>query len=66
MLMASSVPATQRSISDLALCSTVGLITNLPSTLPTYTPAIGPLNGTSEIHTQSELANIAVISGELS
>ena len=35
MLIASFVPATAKLISDFAFSSTVGLITNLPSTLPT-------------------------------
>ena len=64
MLIASLVPATVKSNSDTSNCSGVGLIINLPSTLPTLTPAIGPLNGILEIDTARDDANIAVNSGE--
>ena len=66
MLIASFVPATVRSISDFSLCSTVGLITNSPSTLPTLTAATGPLKGILLIQVASEEPNKAVSSGELS
>ena len=66
MLTASLVPATVSSISLCSTCSTVGLIINSPFTLPTLTPATGPLNGISLIHTAKEDANNAVISGVLS
>ena len=66
MLIASFVPATVRSISDFSLCSTVGLIINSPSTLPTLTAATGPLKGILLIQVASEDPNNAVSSGELS
>ena len=65
-MIASFVPATVSSISVLSSSSVVGLITSLPSTRPTLTPAIGPLNGTLLIDVASDDANIAVSSGELS
>ncbi len=46
--MASLVPATTTDISE-AFCSSIpGLMTNLPSTLPTLTPPIGPWKGVGE------------------
>ena len=66
MLIASLVPATVRSISDFSNSSGVGFIINSPSILPTFTPAIGPLNGILEIDTAKDEANIAVNSGEQS
>ena len=50
----------------MALCSTVGLITNSPSTKPTYTAAIGPLNGISDTETDADEPIIAQNSGALS
>ena len=64
MLIASFVPATVNSNSDTSNSSGVGLIMNLPSTLPTFTPAIGPLKGILEIDVAKDDANIAVNSGE--
>ena len=66
MLTASIVPATVKSISLSSISSAVGLIINSPLTLPTFTPATGPLNGISLIDTASDEANKAVISGVLS
>ena len=66
MFIASFVPATVRFISDNSDCSTVGFITNLPSTLPTFTPAIGPLNGIFDIDTARDEAIIAVRAGSQS
>ena len=66
MLIATSVPATVKSMSLFSCCSIVGFITNSPFTLPTLTPAIGPLNGTELIDVAKLDANIAVNSGELS
>ena len=66
ILIASFVPATVKSNSDFSNSSGVGLIINFPSTLPTFTPAIGPLNGIFEIDTAKDEANIAVNSGEQS
>ena len=43
-----------------------GLITNLPSTNPTITPATGPSNGIFDIPKHKDEPNNAVISGELS
>ena len=66
MLIASFVPATVKSNSDFSNSSGVGLIINLPFTRPTFTPAIGPLNGIFEILTARDDASIAVNSGEQS
>ena len=66
MLMASLEPATINSKSDCACCSTVGLITKSPFTRPTFTPAIGPSKGISEIVKAADEPNIAAISGEQS
>ena len=66
ILIASLVPATVNSSSLTSNSSGVGLIINLPSTRPTLTPAIGPLNGILEIDTARLDASIAVNSGEQS
>ena len=66
ILIASLVPATVNSNSDFSNSSGVGLMMNFPSTLPTFTPAIGPLNGIFEMDTAKDEANIAVNSGEQS
>ncbi len=63
MLIASFVPATVNSMSDSSICAGVGLRINSPFTRPTFTPAIGPLNGMSEIDNANEEPNIAAISG---
>ena len=47
--MASSVPDTTRSRSDSSSCSSVGLMTKLPSSLPIRTAPTGAGNGMSEI-----------------
>ena len=61
-----SVPATVNVKSDTFLCSSVGLITIFPSTKPTFTAAVGPPNGISEIDNAAEAPIIAATSGELS
>ncbi len=66
MLMASLVPATERWMSDFSLSSVFGLMMNLPSTRPTWTPAIGPSNGMLLIDKASDEPSIADISGVLS
>ncbi len=66
IIMAESVPATAKSISESFFSSSFGSIINLPFTLPTYTPATGPSKGISEIHKAKEAPNIPVISGVLS
>ena len=66
ILTASIVPATDNSISLSSICFAVGFIINSPFTLPTLTPATGPLNGISLIHTAKDDAISAVISGVLS
>ena len=62
----SAVEATVTAICETALCSSVGLMTNLPSTRPTLTPEMGPSHGISEIERATETPIIAVISGEQS
>ena len=66
ILIASLVPATSKLINDLSNCSGVPLTINSPSTNPTLTPAIGPLNGISETHNAKDAPNIAAISGDAS
>ncbi len=62
----SIVPATNKSNSVSLLCSSVGLITNSPSTYPTFTAAVGPPNGISDIESAKDVPIIAHTSGELS
>ena len=64
--MASLVPATVRSMSDFSDSSVFGLIISLPSTLPTLTPATGPLNGILLMDTAKDDPSKAASSGELS
>ena len=64
ILIAYLVPATVKSISDTSSSLGVGFIINLPSILPTLTPAIGPSKGILDIHVESDDPNIAVSSGE--
>ena len=52
--------------SDFSRCSTVGLMTNFPSTRPTRTPAMGPLKGISETERAQDAPIIAAMSGGLS
>ena len=66
ILIASLVPATFKSTVERSICSTVGLITYSPSTYPTVTPAIGPLNGIFDTDSESELPSIAAITGSQS
>jgi len=65
-MIASRVPATTTWMSERSSCSTVGLMTNRPSTRPTMTPPIGPLNGMSEMESAAEVPIMAEISGEQS
>ena len=62
----SSVAATVNVKSLFSLCSTVGFITICPSTNPTFTAAVGPLNGMSDIAKAVAAPIIAATSGELS
>ena len=62
----SSVPATVNVKSDTSLCASVGFITILPSTNPTFTAAVGPPNGISDIESAADAPIIAATSGELS
>ena len=64
MLIASLVPATSRLIKLLSISSGPALIVNCPSIKPTFTPAIGPLNGISDKHKASDAPSIAAISGD--
>ena len=60
------LPATVSSRSLFALCSAVGLMTILPSTKPTKTPAMGPFQGMLEMESAIDAPIIAEISGEQS
>ena len=60
------VPATVNVKSLFSLCSSVGFIIIFPSTNPTFTAAVGPLNGISEIAKAQAAPIIAATSGELS
>jgi len=62
----SSVPATVNVKSLFSLCASVGFIIISPSTNPTFTAAVGPPNGISEIDNAAEAPIIAATSGELS
>ena len=62
IMIASLVPATVRLMSDCSLCSSVGLMMNLPSTLPTLTAAIGPSHGMSDVAIATDAPTIAMIS----
>ena len=66
MVIFFSVAATVKVKSLISLCSSVGLITIFPSTSPTLTAAVGPLNGMSEIANADAAPIIAATSGELS
>ena len=66
IIIASSVPATVRSMSDSALCSVAGFMINSPLILPTLTEPVGPSQGMSEIDNATEDPIIAAISGEQS
>ena len=61
-----SVPATVNVKSLTFLCSSFGFITISPSTKPTFTAAVGPPHGMSEIDSAAEAPIIAATSGELS
>ena len=61
-----SVPATVSVKSDTFLCSSVGFITISPFTSPTFTAAVGPPNGMSDIDSAADAPIIAATSGELS
>ncbi len=62
----SRVEATVRAIFDFFRCSSVGLITNPPSTKPTETPETGPFHGTSERLSAAEAPTRAATSGRQS
>ena len=62
----SAVPATVKVKSLEALCSSVGFITISLSTKPTFTAAVGPPNGMSDIDNAADAPIIAATSGELS
>ena len=62
----SSVAATVKVKSETSLCASVGFITICPSTNPTFTAAVGPPNGISEIASAAAAPIIAATSGELS
>ena len=62
----SCVPATVKVKSLWALCSTVGFIIISSFTKPTFTAAVGPPNGISEIESAADAPIIAATSGELS
>ncbi len=64
--IASFEAASTRSMSDWPRCSKVGLATNWPSTRPTRTPAIGPLNGMSEHISAAEAAVMPCMSDSFS
>ena len=65
MVIPSRVPATTMSRSAFSICWNVGFMTYWPSTRATLTPAIGPLNGMSEIVTAALAALMAMMSGVL-
>ena len=56
----SAVPATVRFKSLTFLCSSVGFITISPLTKPTFTAAVGPPNGISEIQMLQSLQLLLV------
>ena len=62
----SFVPATVNVKSVFSLSDSVGFITILPSTNPTFTAAVGPPNGISDIDNAADAPIIAATSGELS
>ena len=65
-MIASLVPATVNSRSDLSLCSCVGFIINSSSIIPTATEPVGPKKGISEMLNAIDDPIIAKISGVLS
>ena len=60
--MASVVPATIKSSAESFISETVGLMTGLLSMKPTLTPAIGPLNGISDIDKAADAAIMEITS----
>ena len=60
--IASVVPATIKSRSEFSISDTFGFMTGLLSIYPTLTPAIGPLNGISEIDSAADAAIIDITS----
>ena len=60
----STVPATVNVKSVFSLCSNVGFITICPSTYPTFTAAVGPPNGMSDIDSAADAPIIAATSKE--
>ena len=63
---ASSVPETVRLIRDFSLSSAFGLMMKLPSTRPTCTEPVGPINGISDIESAKLEPSIASGSGATS
>jgi len=63
IITASFVPETVRCSELFSLCSAVGFITNAPSTRPTFTEPVGPLNGISDIDKATDEPIIATTSG---
>ena len=66
IIMAVFVPARDKFILELFLCSSFGLIIYFPSMYPTSTEPVGPSKGISEIERAIEEPIIATISGEWS
>ena len=62
----SIVPATVNVNLLFSLCSAVGFIIISPSTYPTFTAAVGPPNGISDIESATDAPIIAHTSGLLS
>ena len=62
----SNVPATVKFSLLFSLCASVGFITIWLSTYPTFTAAVGPPNGISDIVSAAEAPIIAHTSGLLS
>ena len=60
--MASVDPATTKSSAEFSISDTVGFMTDLLSIYPTLTPAIGPLNGMSEIDNAADAAIMEITS----
>ena len=58
-------PATISSMSLSSICSISGLTTNSPFILPTFTLAMGPAKGISEISRAAEAPTMARVSGSL-
>ena len=66
MTIDSLLPDRTKSNSEFSICSIVGFITKLPSTLPTLTEAIGPLKGISDNDKAKDAPKAANTSGSFS